>query len=113
MILGWKEKVIVTTKEQKKPGCPCCGVSQKHGKDTGHDRAGRVVQCKKCEAIYTLEGSSIYLGDSYAIVLPRFTTDTTADTRSIYFDLTVLGSGGVQRRHGWFDPTTKLITQVG
>lgn len=94
-------------------GCPCCGVSQKHAKDTKDDRAGNVVQCGKCSAIFTRGDSAIYLGESYAIVLPRFTTDASADAHSIYFDLMVLGSKGLERRHGWFDPRTKLITQTG
>lgn len=99
--------------EPKKPICPCCNVSQKHAKDTGQDKFGYVVKCSKCSAIFTLGDNAIYLGDSYAIVSPHFTNDPTADTRSVYFDLMVLGSKGAQRRHGWFDPTTKLITQVG
>ena len=30
-----------------------------------------------------------------------------------YFDIETVGSAGLGRRHGWFNPTTQTITQVG
>ena len=69
-----------------------------------------VYECTRCGG---LNSDCIYLGESYGIVKPFFTTDPTADERAKYFDFTCLGSNGVVRRHGWFDPTTGLLTQVG
>lgn len=97
-------------------GCPACGASRRYSKapdvsvvpERLHDA---VRECRKCQGIYTLR--SIYLGDSYLIVLPYFSTDPTSDERQRYFDLDCLGSKGLSRRHGWFDPANKKLTQVG
>lgn len=86
-------------------GCPACSHKIAHQ----HNRHTRVYQCGKCTGIF----GDLYLGDSYNFVLPRMTNDPAADTRHRYFDFTTLGSEGVSRRHGWFDPETKLITQIG
>ena len=69
-----------------------------------------VYSCGACEALF----GNCYLGDSYTLVLPHFHSDPNfpADQQR-YFDFSTLGSNGNQRRHGWFDPQTKLITQVG
>ena len=69
---------------------------------------GAVVACRDCGGIYTTR--PIYLGDSYAVVLPRWHEGADGDTR--YFDLEVLGSGS-GRRHGWFNIETRGITQTG
>lgn len=83
------------------PGCSGKGVVRK---------GTQIYDCKSCGGVF----GDCYLGDSYGIVLPRFSADgQVADARAKYFDLTCLGSEGVTRRHGWFDPITKLITQVG
>jgi len=90
--------------------CPAC--SHNRSRDYRPERFyGAVQQCRKCSAIYT--NRHIYLGDSYTIVEPHFTADRTADERAVYFDLDTLGSKGIGRRHGWFDPETGLVTQVG
>ena len=68
-----------------------------------------VYTCAKCGAIF----GSCYLGDSYSLVLPYFTPDPVSPERQRYFDFSTLGSTGLGRRHGWFDPETRLITQVG
>jgi hypothetical protein len=62
-----------------------------------------------CGGIYTIH--RIYLGDSYAIVLPDW--HTGPETTPVYYDLDVLGSAGPERRHGWFEPTTRRIVQTG
>ena len=91
--------------------CPCCGASQNHS--SSHSHQGRVRQCRKCKAVYTQEGSTIYLGESYTLVGPTFSSDPAAEDRKVYFDLRCLGSAGLSRRHGWFDPKTGLLVQVG
>ena len=68
-----------------------------------------VYTCAACGAIF----GSCYLGDSYGLVSPYMTASVEAHERQRYFDFTTLGSKGVGRRHGWFDPETKLMTQVG
>lgn len=68
-----------------------------------------VYQCAKCSAIF----GSLYLGESYSLVLPRMAAKEVPVSEWRYFDFTTVGSAGLGRRHGWFDPASKLITQVG
>ena len=56
---------------------------------------------------------SIYLGESYELVLPEFETGETAREDLRYYDLTCLGSKGLTRRHGWYNRRTRRIVQVG
>jgi len=83
--------------------CPACS-SQKYQKT---DIAG-VRKCSNCGAVY----GSCYKGESYAIVLPFFSKDPNPRAQ-VYFDLIVLGSDGLERRHGWYNPADQRITQVG
>lgn len=85
--------------------CPAC--SNKRGNKPD---SNRVYTCKRCGAIFS---SNIYLGDSYTYVLPYMAKQEVAPEQLRYYDLTCLGSEGIQRRHGWYDPDTKLIHQVG
>lgn len=102
--------------ETKLAGCPACNASRRYSKAPDvslvpgrlHDA---IRECRKCSGLYTTR--AIYLGDSYLVVQPFMTSDPTADERQRYFDFETLGSEGLGRRHGWFDPLTKAITQVG
>lgn len=84
---------------------PCPGCSSKRG----YRVAPQVHICAGCDGIV----GSCYLGDSYLYVLPQMTAAAVPAEATRYYDFTTLGSKGVGRRHGWYDPTTKLITQVG
>jgi hypothetical protein len=86
--------------------CPAC--SHTKGWEV---KMARVYECGACHAIH----GTMYLGDSYTYVLPCWSNDHSpeATERQRYFDFECLGSGGVTRRHGWFDPQTKKITQIG
>lgn len=69
-----------------------------------------VYTCNHCGAIL----GSCYKGDSYGVVGRRFDTVENCDTcEPVYYDLEVLGSDGINRIHGWMNPTTRLIVQVG
>ena len=99
----------------KRKRCPACS----HTKSKPYEGRGAprysncVVVCERCGAVYTEGDSFMYLGESYGIVSPSFTADPSADSRARYFDFMTLGSGGKDRRHGWFDPETGLMTQSG
>ncbi|MCP4599243.1 MAG: hypothetical protein GY847_01680 [Proteobacteria bacterium] len=85
-------------------GCPACS-------SVNIEEAHPVSSCQSCGAIFS---DSIYLGDSYLYVLPIWDAPGACqegDER--YFDFTTIGSAGRERRHGWFNPTTKKITQTG
>jgi hypothetical protein len=85
--------------------CECPACSSRSLKP--HATVIGVSECKKCGAIF----GQCYLGDSYSIVKPWF--ETGAASKEVYFDLETVGSKGVERRHGWMNPATKCITQVG
>jgi hypothetical protein len=85
-------------------GCPACSATR--GTET---KVGGVYTCAKCGGIF----GTCYKGDSYSLVLPCFAKEPVAPEALRYFDLTTLGSDGVHRVHGWFDPQTRLVHQVG
>jgi hypothetical protein len=90
--------------------CPAC--SNVAGNEDTADRNG-VATCTACGGVFTTR--HIYLGESYTYVLPRMAganQEGAADTWR-YFDLSTLGSEGLGRRHGWFQPANKLVVQVG
>lgn len=83
--------------------CPLCGYRRGH-----KTNVTQVYNCAKCGALH----GECYKGDSYGLVLPMFDTQPQV-VEEKYFDLLVIGSEGVSRRHGWYNPQTKRITQVG
>ena len=87
--------------------CPACSSTD----SKPHTVAGTVT-CAKCGALFTTR--AIYKGDSYQVVLPSMDAiGACAPEDQRYFDLETLGSEGYVRRHGWFNPVTRRITQVG
>lgn len=86
--------------------CRCC--SNRKGNRERRTHPG-VYDCAKCQAVF----GTCRLGDSYAIVLPRMTAADVPAEQTRYFDFSYWGSQGTGRRHGWYDPETKLITQIG
>jgi len=96
-------------------GCPACGDKRapKHSAFVPERLTDSARECRACGCVFTTEGRALYKGDSYAIVGATMTSCPEATARQVAYDLTVLGSDGVTRRHGFFDPRTKRITQVG
>lgn len=88
--------------------CPACS-NTKGNKPFKAARSTGVEQCGACGAIF----GQCYLGDSYAIVLPYLAMEEVPPEKLRYFDLDCLGSRGIERRHGWYDPETKLVHQIG
>lgn len=84
--------------------CPLCERLRQHDRTT-------VAGVQRCRSCLTIHGQC-YLGDSHTLVLPRMSSRQDMEG-AVHYDLMTLGSGGVVRRHGWFDPQTKLILQVG
>lgn len=86
-------------------GCRLCGSKRAHT-----TQVARVYECAKCGAI----SGECYKGESYRLVGAHFDAPgACAPDQERYYDITTLGSDGVNRRHGWFNPATRLITQVG
>jgi len=84
--------------------CPACS----HSEHTSIVSCS-VYECKSCGAIH----GQLYLGDSYRFVKPTLATLEVVPEKLCYFDFECVGSAGLSRRHGWYDPATKLIHQVG
>jgi len=86
-------------------GCPACSAKK------ATDLACGVVECVECGAVYTTH--HIPLGRTYSFVLPYLDDGNCPAEEWKYFDFDFLSSKGLGRRHGWMNPATKLITQIG
>ena len=72
-----------------------------------------VYECPRCGAIFN-DRPHLYLGESYEYVLPYWAKADAPVEQLRYYDFTCLASGNkIVRRHGWYDPETKLIHQTG
>jgi predicted RNA-binding Zn-ribbon protein involved in translation (DUF1610 family) len=90
--------------------CPACN-RQKGIKEV--KLGAWVYECPKCGAIFS-DRPYLYLGESYQYVLPYWAKEDVPPEKLRYFDFTCLASGNkIVRRHGWYDPETKLIHQTG
>ena len=87
--------------------CPACDSTS----SKPHTTDG-VVTCAQCGALYTTR--PIYKGVSTKLVLPSMDAiGACAPEDQRYFDLMSLGGDGLERRHGWYNPATRRITQTG
>jgi len=85
--------------------CPLCNANYKAQEEIG-------TQMYRCSGCGTIHGSC-YTGERSRYVKPYMTNADVPPEEWRHYDITLLGSEGVKRVHGWFDPKTKLITQVG
>jgi len=111
---GRKADTMAALNNSDSPSCPCCGASERYSREDSRGTFGSLRVCRKCNALYTASGRSIYRGESYGIVSPHLAKGRPGDMDGAqYFDFTVLGSDGIGRRHGWFDPKTGALLQIG
>lgn len=92
-----------TKRTRDHEGCPACSSKLVYASISN----SRIRQCSACQAIF----GSCYLGDSYAMVAPFFSPVPATEER--YFDFECLGSRGITRRHGWYNPANGMLTQTG
>lgn len=72
---------------------------------------GDIKKCSHCEAVY---GVATSFAESHQFVLPQFASGEVPHEQTRYYDMMILlPNGQCERRHGWFDPATRRITQVG
>lgn len=69
-------------------------------------RGVAVFRCRDCAG---LNHDSMSEEESYRVVLPYMADDPVPPEQWVYYDF----SGPGYRRHGWYDPNTGLIQQVG
>jgi hypothetical protein len=86
------------------PECPACSgrLHRDHEKVTG------VSVCKRCGAVH----GQCWKGNS-PVLLVWDAPDACRPEEQVFFDLTLVGSAGVEHIHGWFNPATRKVTQVG
>lgn len=91
--------------------CPCCSKpitqAMRRAQSPGYRGIPGVTRCPNCGAVF----GQCYRGDSYRLVQPYWHEGESRDT--FYYDLQTVGSGGIERRHGWADADTLRIVQVG
>ena len=102
-----EQAAFTEAEEGREMACPSCnGLRNKPRADLGV----QIWECRGCGSIH----GTCYLGDSYAIVKDEWApNDPVVEARAIPYDLITLGNEGMRRRHGWFDPVTRCITQTG
>lgn len=88
--------------------CSACSGSLKPA--TNVPGISGLSQCRRCGGLH----GSIYAGVATSLIgygLPMQAESGPDGAR--YFDLSILGSAGVSRMHGWYDPRTHRIVQEG
>jgi hypothetical protein len=93
--------------------CPCCSKTMTvKAFNNPYKAGGRTIlgihECPHCGAVF----GQCYQGESYSIVYPRWQESGDFEN-AFYYDLTILGSDGITRSHGWADKTTRRIIQTG
>jgi hypothetical protein len=84
--------------------CPACD-----SQNLSEIKPCAVYTCQNCNAIF----GQVYLGESYEYVKPVLADVEPPAEDLRYFDFDCVGSSGMTRRHGWYDPATKKIVQIG
>ena len=70
----------------------------------------RVYRCCVCGCLF----GEMYRGESYSFVRSQWCECKTTSKDEKPFDLMILGSDGLKRRHGWYHALgCKGVTQVG
>jgi hypothetical protein len=88
-----------------KQNCPGCA-QDVEGIQT---KVAGVVFCPICEAVF----GTCYRGESYLFVLPYMDNADASMDNARYYDFTTIGSEGLERRHGWYNPANRLVLQFG
>ena len=69
------------------------------------------VWVDRCSVCGGINSESISMEESYKIVTPYMTTKEVPADQTVYFDF--MNVERTERRHGWFDPKTGMVVQVG
>lgn len=86
--------------------CPACSSWERHPRSQADDM--RVFVCRACGCMY----GNCQNGASFTLVKSAWSKRKSRGTE-VPFDLMDTDHGVRYRRHGWYDPKTGLITQVG
>jgi len=86
--------------------CPGCSEPV----ETGTRLGPGVIECAGCGG--TITTRPIWLGETFRYVSNSWDPEGSFEGAR-YYDLTYLGSKGLGRRHGWYQPKTKGIVQTG
>lgn len=108
------EKIAAELDQTPDPrACPACSFQNSLPYRWNGREHPVVRKCQGCGGIFTQADRHINLGHSYELVANAWDT-TEGDVEQVYFDFTTIGPGDkIDRRHGWFNPVTRKITQTG
>jgi len=84
--------------------CPCCSATRGNAVEVNGRLAHGLYLCEGCGGLL----GSCYRGDSPVLMV--FGED---GDESRYFDLDLLGSDGISRVHGFYNPATMKVVQFG
>ena len=88
------------------PPCPGCSNNTGHSVSINGRFSNTLRECAGCGALL----GRCYRGDSP--VLMTFSPEHNPE-KTRHFDLDLLGSGGVRRVHGFYNPADMMVTQFG
>lgn len=105
------EPTTSTTRRPRRQGCEPYCTQHLHcpGCNGRRIERGNPARCRRCGAVF----GQLYLGDVYAHVALHLPMEEAPAASLRYFDLTLLHSKGVERVHGWYNPATKRVAQIG
>jgi hypothetical protein len=102
--------------EDLRPKCPACSSYRvkEQALRGAHGVGDQVHDCLACGAVF---GTFAHFEDSYQHVAGRWCgcqiPKGAPDVEQRYFDFTGLNGQAQDRRHGWYHPACKRLTQVG
>lgn len=95
----------------------CCACSHPNpyshtdkGYWVGNRLFAHVFECQRCKGV---QGDAGYRRDADIIVQNAWHEGESLDENQRYYDIIYIDSTGQHRKHGWFDLTTRKITQTG
>ena len=98
------------------PPCSSCSNNTGHAVEVNGREHASLVTCDGCGALL----GRCYRGDSPVLMVFADGADDgvqpnveATDREAVYFDLDLLGSDGVNRVHGWYDPASMKVVQFG
>lgn len=101
------KKFFFYTAEPNVDRCRCCGGNLANSKP--HETLTGVYYCPHCGGLH----GQCYKGDKSKIYLSEWHKGPENPDNQRFFDLAILGSEGIEYVHGWFDKTSRKLTQVG
>ena len=89
--------------------CPACSGRRHVHVGVNGRTFPSLYSCERCGCVH----GSGYKGDVLSVVLVGTLRGESASGESLPFNVEMVGSDGVTRSHGWFDPVDGVVHQYG